>query len=242
LQMQNDFNEVLKLLGRPVTYYPSIAQAFGEDVRCAIFLSNFRYWEGKQDDPEGWIYKSQADIKKETGLNRYAQEQSRKTLKELLILEEKLIGRPPIMHYRFNWSKMNEVLNNHFEGKKPEKVKQDPLLFTMMESYCAYFEKEIGFEYEKMGKDWGSLKKLSEYFKKRIENRKKKEVPENEKPDITNQEICDSWNHFLMILPKRWKTNKLALTILYSDVNLIIAELQNEQRINKNQPTAHDYV
>ena len=116
------YSQMMRVIGRPVTYYPTIAQCL-EDVKTAIFICNFIYWEGKQDDEDGWIYKRRVDITRETGLSRHEQDTARKRLRSLKLMEEQLRGTPPKMHYRFDWQKFEEMLAGHFnsQGKKPEK-------------------------------------------------------------------------------------------------------------------------
>lgn len=254
MEQSHDFYAVLQKLGRPVVYYPRVCQAFEDDLRPAIFLSNFQYWEGKQADKDGWIYKSQADIKKETGLGRYAQEQARKKLKELGMLEEKLIGKPPVQHYRFMWSKMNEVLNKHFAGEDLEKLefeKQEPVLYRMKLAFDESYEhhsKGIIFEWgadrKASGKHWKGLKDLASAFRLRMDTKKKKKDPPDD-TETTDDEIVHSFSHFLQCLPKDTIKKFFTPTLLYSKLNEILMEIvkTNGNSINKTgSPTANDYV
>ena len=95
-------------IGRPVAYYPGLAHLLGS-VQSALFLSQFIYWEGKQHDPERWIYKKADEFTEETGLSRNEQRTARKRLKELLILEEKLVGIPPTLQFRIDYERLNEL-------------------------------------------------------------------------------------------------------------------------------------
>jgi len=104
-------SDSLKVVGKPIAYYPEIAKALG-NVKSAIFVCQFLYWEGKQADKDGWIYKTQEEIYNETGLSRKEQESARKQLRELGILEEKLIGVPPVKHYKFDWGALDKLICN----------------------------------------------------------------------------------------------------------------------------------
>lgn len=121
--------DTLRVLGRPMAYYPIIAIAL-KDVESAVFLSQFMYWEGRQSDKEqGWIYKDQSEITSETGLSEKAQRRCRKYLKENLLLEEcrkniafrsspkSDIEYKSVLHYRFNWKNLEMVMNNNSEVK-----------------------------------------------------------------------------------------------------------------------------
>jgi hypothetical protein len=107
--------DLLTDVGRPVAYYPKIAEVAG-GATSAIFLCQFIYWEGKQKDPDGWIYKTQANIKEETGLTRYEQETVRKKLKAKGLLEEKYQGIPRKLYYRINLDALNDVWEAYRKG------------------------------------------------------------------------------------------------------------------------------
>lgn len=100
--------EVKKLLGRPIAFYVLIARAVGS-VKCGIFLSQLLYWQGKQNNKQGWIYKTRDEIYRETGLKRREQEQVRRYLKGLNVLEEKK-GRGNITFYKVNWNVVEDLL------------------------------------------------------------------------------------------------------------------------------------
>jgi len=55
-------------------------------AKGAIFLAQLFYWRGKQQDPEGWIYKTKAELEAETGLSRYEQDTCVTELKKKRVL------------------------------------------------------------------------------------------------------------------------------------------------------------
>lgn len=71
-------SEALKELGHPVAYYPMLARVFG--MQESLFIAQFVYWTGKQNDPDGWIYKSADEIEEETGLTYEQQLRCRRVL------------------------------------------------------------------------------------------------------------------------------------------------------------------
>lgn len=78
--------DILPDLGRPLVVYPSLARLFG--LKSAAFLCNLFWWTGKQRDPEGWIYKTIAEIEAETGLTRTEQATAVSDLKRHGVLED----------------------------------------------------------------------------------------------------------------------------------------------------------
>ncbi len=75
----------------PIIY--QLAQITG-GVVANLFLCQMYYWQGKQDDPNGWIYKTQAEIEAETGLSRTEQETARRLLRQRGLLKERYKGYP----------------------------------------------------------------------------------------------------------------------------------------------------
>lgn len=136
--MTRSISQTLRDLGRPVAYYPSIALAL-DDLKGAIFACQFLYWEGKQADPSGWIYKTGKQITEETGLSRYEQESLRKRLIHLGVLEERLQGMPATMAFKFNW----EVLDDLFEARESEIKEPRPIKkFQTMEDLLTHLLQE----------------------------------------------------------------------------------------------------
>lgn len=113
-------SQSMMMIGRPIAYYPEIAKIIG--IKATVFLCQFIYWEGRQDDPEGWIYKTQEEIFNETGLSRKEQESARTKLKELGILEEKLAGIPATVHYKFNWDELDKLISTKRTDQYAQKV------------------------------------------------------------------------------------------------------------------------
>jgi hypothetical protein len=107
--------DFLKHIGRPLVYYPSITNITG-GVTETVFLCNLINWHGKQNDSEGWIFKSNTEIQKETGLSRQEQRTARKNLKGYHLLEEKIKGTPPVIWFRVNFVKLNILWENHISS------------------------------------------------------------------------------------------------------------------------------
>lgn len=104
---------VIALLGSPIAYYTAFARVLG-GVEAGILASQFFYWYGKGHNPEGWIYKTQAEIEAETGLSRRNQETARKKLRELGVLEEQYTGMPAKLYYRLNLDQLFTLVNAWF--------------------------------------------------------------------------------------------------------------------------------
>lgn len=104
---------VIAILGSPIAYYTAFARVLG-GVEAGILTSQFFYWYGKGHDPDGWIYKTQAEIEEETGLTRRNQETARKKLRDLGVLEERYTGMPAKLYYRLNLDRLFSLMNSWF--------------------------------------------------------------------------------------------------------------------------------
>ena len=71
-----------------VAYRPQLTDLTGCPI-ATLFFGQLIYWDGKQRDPEGWIYKTQNEFHKELRLSRWNQESARKRLKKLGLIEER---------------------------------------------------------------------------------------------------------------------------------------------------------
>lgn len=245
------FKQVLTRIGRSVAYYPSIALVLG-DVKTAVFLCQFLYWEGKQDDPDGWIYKRQSDLTNETGLSRYEQEGARKQLKGLGMLEEQRRGVPARLYYRFDWEKFDEMMSASIKKNEKKIVKvipltkalvkeqEDPLLYRMKVAFDELHAKhyEIAYTWSKDtkgGKDWKHLKLIAGYLSERALAIKRKTDTTADK--VSDDEIA---NNFMMMLSRLRKFHIekwLSPPLLSSNFNQIIMDLQNDKSPSGNSAT-----
>ncbi len=97
----------LRELGQPVAYYPKLAKITGS-ILANLFLCQMYYWQGKQEDPTGWIYKTQAQIEAETGLSRTEQETARRLLRQRGLIKERYSGLPRKLEF---WLDEDELEN-----------------------------------------------------------------------------------------------------------------------------------
>jgi hypothetical protein len=109
------------LHSKPVAFYPDFSE-IGGSTNAGILLSQLFYWRDKQQDADGWIYKSQKDWKKEISLTRTEQENARKKLRDAKILQEKLKGNPAKLYFKIDFDKMIEALSSLYESRAKDAV------------------------------------------------------------------------------------------------------------------------
>jgi hypothetical protein len=97
------------LSDRIVAFHPSLALALG-GVNEALIFQQIAYWTGKGADPE-WVYKTRAEFYEETTLTRTQQENARKNLRRLGVIEEERRGLPARIYFRINWDVLFRLLS-----------------------------------------------------------------------------------------------------------------------------------
>lgn len=110
--------EFLIDIGRPVAFYPGLRKITGSTVGT-LFLCQFIYWTGKGADPDGWIYKTAADIESETGLSYDEQSTARKHLIRAGLIEEKYERLNHVMRFRIVPDAIESAWENR-NSRKPD--------------------------------------------------------------------------------------------------------------------------
>lgn len=118
--MNQSYREVLK--GGLIRNDAGEEDYLGFQNRCVrkfgpaagIFVRQLVYWTGKQHDPNGWIYKSQAEMEQETGLSRRHQEKARDILLSHGVIEVELGGLPRRLWYRVDLEALLDIMRTPY--------------------------------------------------------------------------------------------------------------------------------
>lgn len=89
--------EIRKLLGNPVVYYPKLVKITG-NINSAIMLHQLMYWWERRKGEH--VHKTFDEFNKETALARRQQINATKRLIEAGYITVKVIGIPPIRHFK----------------------------------------------------------------------------------------------------------------------------------------------
>lgn len=107
--------EIITDVGRPVAFYPGLRKITGSTT-ATLFLCQLIYWNGKQADPNGWIYKTSDEIEEETGLSYDEQVTARKQLVKLGFIEEQYKRLDHKMTFRIMANAIDEEWRNLDNG------------------------------------------------------------------------------------------------------------------------------
>lgn len=87
-------------------YQPGLIRLYGPTT--GILLYQLLYWNGKQVNKSGWIFKTVKQIQSETGLSRSNQETAVRHLRNLDIIEYKLAQVPAKRHFKLQLGQLDK--------------------------------------------------------------------------------------------------------------------------------------
>jgi hypothetical protein len=97
------------LPNRIVGYSPDLARAVG-GATIGLFLSQLLFLSDKGANPEGWVYKSEQEMGKETGLSKREQQTARRKLLALGVIAIMRGGWKNTYHFKVIWEKLYQVI------------------------------------------------------------------------------------------------------------------------------------
>jgi hypothetical protein len=97
------------LPNRIVAYSPDLARAVG-GATIGLFLSQLLFLSDKGADPNGWVYKSEQEMGRETGLTKREQQTARRKLLALGVIQIQRRGWKNTYHFRIVWERLEQVI------------------------------------------------------------------------------------------------------------------------------------
>jgi hypothetical protein len=94
---------------RVVGYSPDLAKMVG-GVTTGLFLSQLLFLSDKGANPEDWVYKSEQEMGKETGLTKREQQTARRRLLALGVIAIMRGGWKNTYHFKVLWEKLYQVI------------------------------------------------------------------------------------------------------------------------------------
>jgi hypothetical protein len=97
------------LPNRVVGYSPDLARMVG-GATTGLFLRQLLFLSDKGANLEGWVYKSEAEMGKETGLTKREQQTARRKLLSLGVIAIMRGGWKNTYHFKVIWEKLYQVI------------------------------------------------------------------------------------------------------------------------------------
>lgn len=101
---QQNLDTMFEALQQPIAFHRSFALVAGS-VAGGVMLSQLFYWTRIKGLGQ-WIYKTHEEMEFETTLTRREQDTARRRLQQMGVVETKLSGVPPKIHYRIDFQEM----------------------------------------------------------------------------------------------------------------------------------------
>jgi hypothetical protein len=121
------------LPNRVVGYSPDLARIVG-GATTGLFLSQLLFLSDKGANPEGWVYKSEAEMGKETGLSKREQQTARRKLLALGVIAIMRGGWKNTYHFKVSWEKLYQVITGSQRPQNDATQKSEPLQNVPTES------------------------------------------------------------------------------------------------------------
>jgi hypothetical protein len=104
------------LPNRVVGYSPDLARIVG-GATIGLFLSQLLFLSDKGNNPDGWVYKSEAEMGRETGLSKREQQTARRKLLALGVIAIMRGGWKNTYHFKVIWEKLYQVIQQIQRGQ-----------------------------------------------------------------------------------------------------------------------------
>jgi hypothetical protein len=92
-----------------IGYSPDLARMVG-GATIGLFLSQLLFLSDKGANPDGWVYKSEQEMGKETGLTKREQQTARRKLLALGVIAIMRGGWKNTYHFKVIWEKLYQVI------------------------------------------------------------------------------------------------------------------------------------
>jgi hypothetical protein len=114
------------LPNRTVGYSPDLAKIVG-GATTGLYLSQLLFQSDKGHNPEGWVYKSEQEMGKETGLTKREQQTARRKLLALGVISIMRGGFRNTYHFKVIWEKLYQVIAGIKRPQNAATQKNEPL-------------------------------------------------------------------------------------------------------------------
>jgi hypothetical protein len=169
------------LPNRIVGYSPDLARAVG-GATTGLFLSQLLFLSDKGANPEGWVYKSEAEMGRETGLTKREQQTARRKLLSLGVIAIERRGFKFTYHFKVIWDKLYQVIEKFQRGQTvaTEKTKPGQNVLTEREQTVATEPPEF-------------LQNVSTKWKQNVPTHNRENNTDNKEIEKTNRENQETW-------------------------------------------------
>src|ERR671919_939244 len=126
-QAQSHRQKIKDMLpNRVVGYSPDLARMVG-GATIGLFLNQLLFLSDKGANPDGWVYKSEAEMGRETGLTKREQQTARRKLLALGVIQIVRRGFKFTYHFRIVWERLYQVIEKFQRQQNVPTEKVEPV-------------------------------------------------------------------------------------------------------------------
>jgi hypothetical protein len=221
---QNHRQKVKDLLpNRTVGYSPDLARAVG-GATIGLFLSQLLFLSDKGADPNGWVYKSEAEMGQETGLTKREQQTARRKLLSLGVIAIERRGFKFTYHFKVIWDRLYQVIEKFQRGQivPTEKVEQQQTVPTQP-------VQNVSTE----AAEW--QQNVSTKWRQNVPTHNRDNNTENKETEKTDRENQTIWNKTLEQLKKEQPLEEVEARL---NGTILLQVTDTAARIGVNNPFA----
>ena len=183
---QNHRQKVKDLLpNRTVGYSPDLARIVG-GATTGLFLSQLLFLSDKGADPNGWVYKSEQEMGRETGLTKREQQTARRKLLALGVIAIDRRGFKFTYHFRIIWERLYQVIQQFQRQQNVPTEEIEPVQNVAT-------EREQNVSTEPL--EW--QQNVSTEWTQNVATQDRDYSTENKETEITSRENQSTWNQTL---------------------------------------------
>jgi hypothetical protein len=186
-QQAKDHRQKVKdlLPNRVVGYSPDLARAVG-GATIGLFLSQLLFLSDKGADPNGWIYKSEVEMGRETGLAKREQQTARRKLLSLGVIAIERRGFKFTYHFRIVWERLYQVIA---QSQRTQNVSTTPA--QRLQNVVADREQNVSTEPPKWQQN------VATKWKQNVVTHNRENNTENKQTEKTDRENQETWQKAL---------------------------------------------
>jgi hypothetical protein len=170
------------LPNRTVGYSPDLARIVG-GATTGLFLSQLLFLSDKGHDSNGWVYKSEQEMGRETGLTKREQQTARRKLLALGVIRIERRGFKFTYHFQIIWERLYQVIE-HFQRTQTvatEEIEPVQTVATEQEQTVPTQPPE-------------QQQNVSAQWKQTVATQDRENNTENTETEKTNRENHTTWN------------------------------------------------
>jgi hypothetical protein len=186
-QQAKDHRQKVKdlLPNRTVGYSPDLARIVG-GATTGLFLSQLLFLSDKGHNPDGWVYKSEQEMGRETGLTKREQQTARRKLLALGVIAIERRGFKFTYHFKIIWERLYQVIEQFQRTQTVATGKIEPV-----QNVPTQPEQTVSTERVEC------LQNVSTKWKQNVATQDRDYNTENKETEKTTRENQTTWNKTL---------------------------------------------